>query len=425
MKLLLMAYECSPYRGSEWAVGWGRLLQAARIANSEIHIITSESNHAALTRARAENLLPANVHIHTPTPDAKLRRLEQKPALFAYNYTAYHHWQRLAFPLAQALHAQHTFALVHQVNVCTFREPGYTWQLPIPYLWGPVGGSQNFPTRFLSILPPIEAVKELARAISNWLSLHAKPRVRHAARAAARIVAANSTNQRDYTRAFSREVALLLETGLHTVTPPDRTRFEHRTPGQPLQILWSGELQTRKALPLLLRALAKLPPTVPFTLHILGDGPMRDRWQAETARLGLADRVTFLGRLPFAEAVAQMHTADLFVFTSLRDTSGNVILEALAAGVPVLCFDHQGAGDMVTPTAGIKLPVTTPAHAIAGLAAAITLLAADPARLLALSYGATARARDFLWDRNGDIINQMYADLAADTSFMPRIPGRK
>ena len=152
-----MAYECSPYRGSEWAVGWGRLLQAARIC--EPHVITSEDNFAALERARAEGLVPANVRFYTPQPDAKLRRMERKPGLFAYNYAAYNHWQRIAFALATELHARECFALVHQVNVCTFREPGYAWQLGIPFLWGPVGGTQNVPWRFLASLGLVEGLQ--------------------------------------------------------------------------------------------------------------------------------------------------------------------------------------------------------------------------------------------------------------------------
>jgi len=104
VKVLLMAYECSPWRGSEWAVGWGRLLQAAR--GAEPHVITSEENFRALELARAEGLLPANVRFYTPEPDAKLREMEKKPALFAYNYSAYHHWQKLAFELARELHVR-------------------------------------------------------------------------------------------------------------------------------------------------------------------------------------------------------------------------------------------------------------------------------------------------------------------------------
>lgn len=438
MKVLLMAYECSPYRGSEWAVGWGRLLQASRVA--ETHVITSESNFAALQRAREEGLLPGGVHVYTPPQDERRRKTEDRPGMFAYNYTAYHHWQKLALKLAQELHGREYFDLVHQVNVCTFREPGYTWQLGIPFLWGPVGGSQNFPVSFLSMLPPVEAFKEAARGVSNWISLRFKSRVREAARRAAVIVAANSTNQRDYKSAFGKKIDLLLETGLHRVDEPDRTRWiervEKRQRGEelpPLRILWSAQFDTRKALPVLLRALAQLQGQVRFTLRVLGDGNMHDRWVEEARELGLrvvlghdreaegthGNTVEFLGKLPFQAAVAEMNSAELFCFTSLRDTSGNVILEALAAGVPVVCFDHQGAGDMVSDSSGVKLPVTSPKRAIADWARTIRTLSEDPARLLALSEGTTAQARRFLWEANGDWINAVYQRLTAE-----RTPGK-
>ncbi|HEY4354135.1 MAG TPA: glycosyltransferase family 4 protein [Acidobacteriaceae bacterium] len=433
MKVLLMAYECSPYRGSEWAVGWGRLLQASRAA--EAHVITSESNFAALKRAREEGLLPEGVHIYTPPQDARRRKTEDRPGMFAYNYTAYHHWQKLALKLARELHSREHFDLVHQVNVCTFREPGYTWQLGIPYLWGPVGGSQDFPASFLTMLPAKEAFKEAARSVSNWLSLRFKKRVRQAARSAARIVAANSTNQRDYEHVFGRKIDLLLETGLHRVDEPDRSRWIERVEklqrGEelpPLRLLWSGQFDTRKALPILLHALAQLQGKVRFTLRVLGDGAMHDVWIQEARSLGLrvvlghdreADSVShntveFLGKLPFQAAVAEMNSADLFCFTSLRDTSGNVVLEALAAGVPVVCFDHQGAGDMVIDTSGVKLPVTSPKRAIADWAHTLRTLSEDPARLLALSEGTTEQARRFLWSANGDWINAAYRRLAGE-----------
>lgn len=410
-----MAYECSPYRGSEWAAGWGRLLGAAKLA--ETFVVTSEANYAALERAQAQGLMPSNVHFYTPQPDEKLRALERKPVLFAYNYHAYHYWQVLALKLIQELHAREKFDLVHQVNVCTFREPGYGWQLGVPFIWGPVGGTQNFPARFLSMLPPKEALKEGIRSVTNRFALR-KPRVRGAARQTALLIGANSTNQRDLETTLGKETALLLETGLHSVEEVDRSRFESRVadaragrPMRPLRLFWSGELQTRKALPVLLRALAKVGANVQWQLDVLGDGPMRERWEGQAARLGLGERVQFLGRVPFSAAVEEMHSADVLCFTSLRDTSGNVVLEALAAGVPVICFDHQGARDMVTDGCGCKLPVSSPAQAFSDWARAIEMLAADPDRLLRLSKGATERARDFLWSQNHETINSAYLRL--------------
>jgi len=415
VKLLLMCYECSPYVGSEWAVGWGRLLGAAKLG--ETHVVTSEENFQHLQRARAEGLMPGNVFIHTPIPDARLRALEQKAGMFAYNYKAYNYWQKLALAYVQRLHAQESFDVAHQVNVCTFREPGYALELGIPFIWGPVGGSQNFPRQFLKALSPKEAIKEGVRGVANCLTLR-KSRVRDAARRSAVLIAANSTNQRDFENAFQRRVELLLETGLHDFSEPDRSRFQarvydahHRLTPAPLRLLWSGELHTRKALPILLRALVHLGPSVAWQLDVLGDGPMRAGWMKEAASLGLQDRVRFLGRQSFSDAVAEMQSAHLLCFTSLRDTSGNVILEALAAGVPVICFDHQGAGDIVNASCGIKIPVQSPREAYDAWADTLAELATDPDRLLRLSEGATRRAAEFLWSRNHDRINAMYREL--------------
>ncbi len=427
MKVLLLAYECSPYRGSEWGVGWGRLLQAARAA--EIHVITAHANLADLDRARADGLLPAAAHIHAPPESPQLRRRLQHRLASDYNYRAYRQWHRRAFDLAQALHARHTFDLVHQSTVCTFREPGDGWRLGIPFLWGPFGGTQNFPLRMLSMLPPQHAAYEAARALANRLTLRFHPRVRAAATHAAALLAANSTNAADISRALQRPVRQLLETGLTAVPTPDRHRFHARLHAfqqghalPPLRLLWSGQLRPRKALPILLRALAELRGTVDLTLDILGDGPERIRWQRQAARLGLAQAVTFRGRLSLPQAVAAMADADLFCFTSLRDTSGNVVLEALAAGVPVLAFHHQGAADMVTGSCGIPIPVTTPPIAATAWAHAIRCLASDPARLLQLSEGATAQAKQFLWSSNGDRVNALYRQLARPT-LQPGVPG--
>ena len=415
MKLLLMAYECSPYRGSECAVGWGRLLGAAKIA--ETHVITSGDNFSALEQAQATGLLPANVFLYTPASDVKLNALAKKPGLFAYNYRAYHHWQKLAFTLAQQLHRHEFFDLVHQVNVCTFREPGYTWRLGIPFVWGPFGGTQNFPTRFLPMLPFREAAKEGLRSLGNWVALR-KSRVHDAARHAHVIYAANATNQKDLSNAFSRRVELLLETGLHEVHEPDRSRFEARLTAlksgkkpTPLRLLWTGQLQTRKGLPILLRALAQLRPEIDWQLDVIGDGPCKASWMQLTQELDLMDKVQFLGRLPSAEALRHMQKAELFCFTSLRDTSGNVVLEALAAGTPVLCFDHQGGADMVNEVSGIKLPVRSPRQAYRDWSEAIAVLSEDPRKLYALSRGASVRARHFLWARNHEQLEQTYRQL--------------
>ena len=107
----------------------------------------------------------------------------------------------------------------------------------------------------------------------------------------------------------------------------------------------------------------------------------------------------------------QSRWADVFVFTSLRDTSGNVMLEAMSCGVPVIAFDHQGAGDIVTEDSGIKLPVTSPRDAVERIAQAIIFLGSNRNHLATLSDGALARAEEFLWERNAEKVSNLYWNI--------------
>jgi glycosyltransferase involved in cell wall biosynthesis len=402
--LLLMAYECMPDAESEAYAGWERVLQAAR--EFDVHAIVSAESFAAIERHGDANEIPG-VHFHTPKQDALYRVLRHAPNLFPHNNIAYHHWQRLAYRLARELHRKHCFSLVHQINVCTFREPGYTWRLGIPYVWGPMGGTQNFPVAFLAGMPLAEQIAERAHNIGNLLSLR-KHRVKSAAKRASVLLAANSANKSDFERAFRRRVELLPDTAIDAVRRPETAKF--RTRG-PLNILWRGESSTRKALPLLLEALANLGHDVEYQLHILGDGPLDMDGEALAAKLGVVRRCTFLGDQRMSDVLEQLEWAHLFVSTSLRDTSDKMVLEALGHGVPVMCFGHQSAGDIVTPSCGIRIPVTHPGHAIAAMASSIRSLAKDRTRLLQLSAGACDRARNYLWSENAARITSIYRGL--------------
>jgi glycosyltransferase involved in cell wall biosynthesis len=251
----------------------------------------------------------------------------------------------------------------------------------------------------------------MCRSIVNNLQLRLSPRVRGASRKAAAIVAANSTNQRDFARAHGILPLVLPDVGLAKVDAAPRGRESRRGP---LRILWSGLLIHRKALHLLLHALARLPQGVSYELRILGEGPQRGRWERFARRAGVAAHTTWLGRLPHCEALRQYAWADVFVFSSLRDTTGTVVMEALGAGLPVICLDHQGVRDVVTDDCGMKIPVTTPREVIVGLSEAITRLAKDETEWERLSRGALERARQYLWSRQDGAIVELYGRILGD-----------
>jgi len=99
----------------------------------------------------------------------------------------------------------------------------------------------------------------------------------------------------------------------------------------------------------------------------------------------------------------------------LRDNSGTVVLEAMGAGVPIVCLDHQGARDMVTPQCGIKIPVTTRRRVVADLVAALVRLSADIPLCAQLGAAAHERARNYLWSNLGTKMAEVYRDVLTES----------
>lgn len=107
-------------------------------------------------------------------------------------------------------------------------------------------------------------------------------------------------------------------------------------PGEPL-VLAVGRLHRQKGYASLLRAFALVVRRKPAHLVILGEGGDRDKLQDLANSLGISDRVHFLGYAP--NPLAYMRRADVFVLSSIAEGFGNVIVEALASGTPVISTD--------------------------------------------------------------------------------------
>lgn len=403
-RILLLAYACAPNRGSEAGVGWNRALQAAKYFDTWMICDEKENGDDVRDYLRLNGNFKGLTFefIEADGLTAFLRRFGPT------YYLSYNLWHRRALVAAVRLNQQLKFALAHQVNMCGYREPGYLWKLGVPFIWGPVGGTQNFPWRFLRMASLRGAFREIRRNLLNITQLYLSPRVRSAARTAAVTLAANSTNQRDLARALQIHPILMLETGVTNISDTPRA---HEPSRSTIRLLWVGMIQTRKALILLLKALAQLPEDSAYELRVLGEGPYKLHCQHLAELIGVQDKIRWMGFLPQHKVFELYRWADILVFTSLRDTSGNVVLEALAAGLPVICLDHQGVGDIVTDDCGIKIPVTTPREVVGKIAGAILSLADDADEWERLSHGALKRAQDYLWDRKGKEMNSIYEQV--------------
>ena len=160
------------------------------------------------------------------------------------------------------------------------------------------------------------------------------------------------------------------------------------------------------------RAMALLPGDLDVTLKAAGKGEEIDICRAEARKLGVSDRVEFLGQVSRA-AIEQLYAdADAFLFPSFREPSGSVVFEALRHGLPVITTDIGGPGYVIDETCGIRVPADTPDQLARDLAGAITQLAEDTGRRASLSAGARSRVRTIgLWRNKARWLAGLYGEL--------------
>jgi glycosyltransferase involved in cell wall biosynthesis len=171
----------------------------------------------------------------------------------------------------------------------------------------------------------------------------------------------------------------------------------------PLRLLFVGRLDIQKNVARLLDAMALV--TEPVRLRLVGDGDLRQSLIEQAGRLGLDDRVDFVGRKHGDDLIKEYAAAELFVLPSDREGMALVVLEAMAAGLPVLATAVPGNIETVEGAGLLAAP--TP-HA---LAAAIDTLARDRAALAALAASGAARVADSRWDDVVAAIEDVYEQV--------------
>jgi 1,2-diacylglycerol 3-alpha-glucosyltransferase len=113
-------------------------------------------------------------------------------------------------------------------------------------------------------------------------------------------------------------------------------------------LIYVGRLGPEKNLPFLLRSFAGTSHAYDkVRLLIVGDGPERDNLQDRVKAMGIQKKVVFTGMVPYKELPGYLHMADAFITASVTEVHPLSIIEAMAAGLPVLGIDSPGVGDTI------------------------------------------------------------------------------
>ncbi len=401
LRVLASAYACEPEKGSEPGIGWNLVLQISRF--NEVWVITRKSNEDAIRRAG--HPLP---HVHWSFYDLPVwARFWKRGQRGVHLY--YHLWQAGAYLQARRLSRRVRFDLAHHVTFGNYWMPSLLWLLPVPFVWGPVGGGESAPAALWKSFGARARLFERLRAAARSLG-ESNPLVRLGARRASLALAATPETAARLARLGSREVKTFGNTGLGEEEIERLGSVPVRDDG-PLRLVSIGRLLPWKGFHLGLEAFARLLAAFPgSTYGLIGDGPERPLLEALSRRLAIAGAVTFRGRLPRPRVLESMADYDVLVHPSLHDSGGWVCLEAMAAGRPVICLDLGGPAQQVSEETGFAVPAFSREQAVEGLARAMRSLASDAEMRKRMGESARKRAAErFAWSRKGERMRELYA----------------
>ncbi|KRS11896.1 glycosyl transferase family 1 [Roseovarius atlanticus] len=205
---------------------------------------------------------------------------------------------------------------------------------------------------------------------------------------------------------------------VHCGIEPGRYRA---SPHEGQRLLFVGRLAGVKGVPVLLEALAGVSDRPDWHLDLIGDGPERKAIEARARALNLSDRVTFHGYRSQADVAEALGRTDLFVLPSFAEGLPVVLMEALAAAVPVVTTRIAGVSELVADgESGLLVP---PGDAEA-LRWAITKLLDDPERRRRMGEAGRVKVAEAFDIRNEAAwLSALVEGYAADSPPTTKRPG--
>lgn len=331
MNYLISAYSVNPYKGSEDSIGWNWVLQYEKNykKGDRIILLTKKFNEKDTRRGLKEFNIQHVELVIVDVPNA-LNWFREKHSAFHHMY--YILWQHWAWLWVK--HSEIRFDVIHHVTMNDYRIPSELYKAKgAKVIWGPMGGAQVTP-RPLKVYEKNQLVASFREFVNKSCSWN--PFYKKALRSYYKIYCINNETQKQISRIVGKDVPLMPELAL-------RDEYKNlpirKGNNDILKIVFVGRLIGKKGIAFLVDALSLMPTDMNWELLIFGDGDDHALIEKQIADSGIGKNVKLMGNRPLNQIAEAYQQADVFVLPSLRETSGNVLLEAMAYAVPIVAFD--------------------------------------------------------------------------------------
>ena len=413
-RVLVIAEACNPIWTSVPLVGYNFAHALASRDDLDVTVATHPRNRSAIESDEISSLArffyPDNEYIA-----ARVYQLAQRlrggsgkgwTTNTAFQSLSYLVFEYELFRLVQSQLAKGQFDLIHRITPVTptVGSPLSAWT-DIPMILGPLNGGLPWPAEYPELRQQENEFLVPLRKMYRFLPYYQKTY--------RRVIAAIAGSQHtagEIPDFFQGRRILMPENGV------DPRRFEiaedWTPPSGRFQFVSVGRLVPYKGLWLTLEAMGESKILRRCDLLVIGDGPDRQALAEQATRLGLTERVRFAGWMDQHELAQELAASQAFVFPSLREFGGGVVLEAMSSGLPSIVVDYGGPRDLIDSSCGIMLPMKPAEEMVHQLRQAMESLASDPDCCRQYARQAVQRVRsEFTWEAKAATLSRIYHDL--------------
>lgn len=405
MKILVSAYGCEPYKGSESGVGWNWVKRMA--INHELWVVTRANNKEQIDQCNEDWI--ASVHwIYYDLPD-RIRRLKKgDKGLYLYYFL----WQCGIMKTARILQRENQFDCAWHLSFGSMWMPTFLYKIGVPFIWGPIGGGEAILKQYWPLLTKKNALTQWGRTVMIRTAM-LNPFFAIPAKRAKTIIVRTEDSRKVFPQSMHAKICTSLETCMEVATVDKYQERQADSVNQQLSLIYTGRLIPLKAVEIPIRAIASMRNKNKIVFTIVGKGPLKKPLVEMCKQLGIEQQVQFVEYMPRMELLDMLASNDLYVFPSLKEGGSWALMEAMALGLPPICHDLSGMHLIASNNCSWMVKPDGIEDSIRQFAEAMDYCVEHPQTVLEKGKAAHDRIeQEFMWHSKDAVIEKVLAGIA-------------
>lgn len=360
---LISAYACEPNAGSEPGVGWNWSTELSK--NNNVIVITRENNRDKIEKVYSKNKYPNLQFYYCDVPKKLAFWKRGQKGIHLY----YCIWQLYCYKLAKKLTQRYDIDYCMSLTFGNIWMPTFMYKLPCKFVWGPLGGGEGVPKELWSHISFKQRIVEIMRKFNAYFPI-TNPWKNKACKEAILIIVRTRDTLACISDKYKYKCQLIIETGISTEDVIRFKRLDALYEGfTKNDFIICGKMVPYKMFDMAVDAFNKAKKYNNMCkLHIVGDGPMRNRILKMIDEYNLQNSIVYHGELSREDTLRIMASCKALLLTSAREGGSWVMFEAMLLKKPIICFDTSGMSVVLDKETAFMVPVCKYDDAVAKFA---------------------------------------------------------